>query len=1547
MKRANTIAILILSFILALALVPLNQAWADPPAQGTYCSTPPFLVTPNPPNIAVIMDNSLSMACAAYDSGFDPTQFVSGYYYGYYDPTSLYQYASSKWSKYTGTTPALDATTASPIALGNLLNWASMRRVEVSKKLLVGGNQNPRVPTGAGETVKLDGENTSGYCASFDKTYDNTLAPGMIFPFVGNYRYTRSSKYLSISPMNPGADTENVRPNSNLSVPAAWVVTGAGGVAWDAVNDAAADTTTYIENRNTASPSLPAIFGYKPYVPTIAGTITNVTVRIRMKKTGSGTFRAEGVFTMKSAGGDVDYNQPYSNLTTSYANYDFSLATNPQTGLAWQWADLTGNAVGSMSGFGVRSNTTPSASKYLTVTQIYMIVTISNPSGGPYTFTVDTGHAYGDAAERGIMNSLSDDVRFSLAYYATSNEGAKIDQDMNFGITSTMVASINNMNPATYTPLAESLYETVNYIKQVTPYYSSNSPADYQTGLNYDPYYFNYTGTADDRYVPCAKTFILFLTDGESTYDQSIPNTIKGYAPAAVRYAGTPVGQTYGLQGTDYMIDVAYWMRRNDNGDLRPGACTTVPTAFNTCIPGKQGAVLYDVFLFGSGSSLLKDAAITGGFNDTNSDNVPNCITVPAECFRDTNGDGIVSADGSDLPLTYYEGDDGYALERAITEAIAAILRRSASGTAASVLASGEGSGANLIQSIFYPKKAFFNNTEINWIGTLQNLWYYIDPRTAHSTIRENTTDSALTADKELNLTLDRIVNFMYDPTDQMTKAQLFVDANGDGVKDSATPVSTVDMPDLKYLWESGLMLWNQTEASRRIYTPINTALSITNTSNEFKTANIGTLQGLLNTNLAVNSSAPLRDTQLATNVINYVRGIDQAPCAAASCGVDKTYRSRTVAIDLNKDGDASDTVTVNGVTMGEAQKVWKLGDVVSSTPRIESWIPLNAYDKSYADASYTAYTKSSVYTDRGMVYAGANDGMLHALKLGTLAFDNFGYCSTAGTVCTQTSDCPGTEYCNFYELAHLQGTDLGTEQWAFIPKNTLPYLQYLADDAYCHLYYVDATPVLFDASFNTAGCSGNYWDCPKYQKVCSGNRSQACTSDMQCGVDEGACTAKAGFGSERWRTVLIGGMRLGGGCKGSSYTGSNGVKVPGATAGYEGYSSYFALDITNPSSPTLLWEFAPTDGSLGFSTSGPAIARINGGGDANYSAKERNGRWFVIFASGPTGPLDTTYHQFKGFSDQNMKLFVLDLATGALVRTIDTGVTNAFGGSLTNSLIDYDFDYQDDALYVGYTKAESESGSPAVPAGTAKWTSGGVLRLATNSIDPNTWSLSTVMSGIGAVTASVGHLAHYPGTLSTPDQGFLYFGSGRYFYNNASGSDDPQTAQRIYGISEPCVTTTGFNPACTTARSFSDLTEAATAAGTTDEQGWYINLQTYASTDVTKNERVITDPLAAPTGAVFFTSFAPTNDICSYGGKSYLWAVKYNTGGAVATSLSGIGLLQVSTGAVEEVNFRTDFTEMQGRRTSAMEGVPPTGQGLAIVVPPKAINKILHIKKR
>ncbi|GFP34008.1 type IV pilus assembly protein PilY1, partial [Candidatus Hakubella thermalkaliphila] len=153
--------------------------------------------------------------------------------------------------------------------------------------------------------------------------------------------------------------------------------------------------------------------------------------------------------------------------------------------------------------------------------------------------------------------------------------------------------------------------------------------------------------------------------------------------------------------------------------------------------------------------------------------------------------------------------------------------------------------------------------------------------------------------------------------------------------------------------------------------------------------------------------------------------------------------RQRTVAVDLSGDGDTADA--------GEGAKVWKLGDILNSTPKISSWIPLNTYHQKYSDTTYRDYINTENYKKRGSVFVGVNDGMLYAFKIGRLELVND---PATPTIKARLTNPDPT-------------TPLGHEMWSFIPKNALPYLKYLTDPGYCHVYTIDLTPYVFDASIN------------------------------------------------------------------------------------------------------------------------------------------------------------------------------------------------------------------------------------------------------------------------------------------------------------------------------------------------------------------------------------------------------------------------------------------------------------------------------------------------
>jgi type IV pilus assembly protein PilY1 len=137
---------------------------------------------------------------------------------------------------------------------------------------------------------------------------------------------------------------------------------------------------------------------------------------------------------------------------------------------------------------------------------------------------------------------------------------------------------------------------------------------------------------------------------------------------------------------------------------------------------------------------------------------------------------------------------------------------------------------------------------------------------------------------------------------------------------------------------------------------------------------------------------------------------------------------------------------------------------------------PSARYDLNYGDTTYDAF-RQQYSRRRQMVYAGANDGMLHAFNGGvwdpvSRSFFNKAYDPDS----------------NQYNL----GPDhqLGAEMWGYVPMNLLPHLKWLKEENYPHVYFMDGAPISFDANIFTPDS-----------------------------VHPGG-----------WGTVLVAGMRLGGG---------------------------------------------------------------------------------------------------------------------------------------------------------------------------------------------------------------------------------------------------------------------------------------------------------------------------------------------------------------------------------------------------------------------------------
>jgi len=1037
-----------------------------------------------------------------------------------------------------------------------------------------------------------------------------------------------------------------------------------------------------------------------------------------------------------------------------------------------------------------------------------------------------------------------------------------------------LIASLDAVTANSWTPLSESFYEAIGYFANRTDL--RLQAADFDAAR--PPIKFS-----------CQKNDVLIVTDGSSSADR---------AQAVLDFVAA--GASAWVNGTDLM----------------PPSQTTTSAA--AAAPANQGSYnLDDLAWIARNKNIADPRAPIRNISDYLTTYV--IYTGPPCGSYDVNGNCTTSDEAVPekmMQLTAAKGGGRIAnaqnpadLETALGSMLQLIGSASNSATDASILATGDANGALYLQEQFYPNKGFDNGaTSAAWIGEMQALWYYIDPFIAADPVTGRTGEaSAIREDSDglgkLDLVRDKVARYTPDGS----QVQLWQDTDGNGSADVAVG-GPIDPYQLKSLWRAGSALWSRdiSATPRSIYTPLLPGGTGVSGS------------GLMKLSWSAPDNSPVlqpfllaSDNAGAVKLLKYLHGFDFPG--------DAGMRSRTLHIGSIPAASVSSVPTDPYVTnpRDKGIGVWKLGDIVSSTPALQSTVSLGSYDlaspRGYGDASYLSFIGTAAYKNRGTAYVGANDGMLHAFRLGALSFK------------------PGTgESWPASQKAALSGTGLGWEEWAYVPGNALPYLGYLKEPNYSHLFYVDGSVTLADVSLgDPATCArGAYWNCPK----------------------DFPAPNHAGGGN--WRTVLIGGMGLGGASRlagdPSCSEGAAGtcVKAPLPTAGL---SSYFALDVTSQNkdgtggTPTLLWEFSPP--GLGFATSGAAVVKINArtGADLATHDSTRNGRWFAVFASGPTGSIDCGSCQFQGKSDQNLKLFVVDLnaaaplTQGASYWVIDTGIPLAFGGSMSGAGIDTDRRnasapgyYEDDALYLGYTRQ----------AGDGTWTTGGVLRLLTReNPDPGQWVASRVIDGIGPVTGAVSKLQdHGKHNL------WLYFGTGRYFFNQ----DDLTAGRSLFGVKEPCYTSQDAlvdDRACSaTPLALTDLSDMTdTSAPGSGSKGWWIGLDP-AGGDL-GSERMTGSPTALGAGgAVFFATFKPSGVPCQQG-AGYLWRVKYDTGGS-GVALSGKAIVPLSNGSGGEVSLANGLTGRGGRRSQQLTGTPGgvkliTNSGL------KPLKKIIHIQER
>jgi len=502
----------------------------------------------------------------------------------------------------------------------------------------------------------------------------------------------------------------------------------------------------------------------------------------------------------------------------------------------------------------------------------------------------------------GILQRIGEKARWGNIWFNTYSGGGYVDHVIGTNMT-TLITDLQNTGCDTSTPLAESFYVAMQYFKQEDP----------QGGLGYKNGAVPNTNIGDDpwhngsEYVECAKSFVILLTDGASNQDTNVPDTYKDYDGDGADSYVTSGG------GSDYLDDLALYARtvdlRDDLDDVQNTILYAIYAAFDDT--GDEAV---------RAEGLLSDAARNGGFEDKNGNNQPD---LDMEWDEDGNG----------VPDTYFEARDGYKLEKDLLAAITDILKRAASGTSASVLATNSEGEGHVVQ-------AYFRGTvtegldEARWLGYLQSLW--VD---AYGVMHEDTNQNA-TLD-ENDLTVEFVTG-----SDGDTK----VLRNG----------LEVPLEDIQPIFEAGKRLMTRDPATRRIFTYVDTnvdsavnepTVDMFDTAGEaitFDTTTVGFIKpylGVIEDDDWGDDGARLGTTHDArvSNIIQWVRGTDVSG-----------LRNRTLA--------------------GET---WRLGDIVDSTP-VTVAQPPDQYHTIYSDESYLTYW-NAVKNRETVIYVGSNGGMLHA----------------------------------------------------------------------------------------------------------------------------------------------------------------------------------------------------------------------------------------------------------------------------------------------------------------------------------------------------------------------------------------------------------------------------------------------------------------------------------------------------------------------------------------------------------------------------------------
>jgi len=311
-----------------------------------------------------------------------------------------------------------------------------------------------------------------------------------------------------------------------------------------------------------------------------------------------------------------------------------------------------------------------------------------------------------------------------------------------------------------------------------------------------------------------------------------------------------------------------------------------------------------------------------------------------------------------------------------------------------------------------------------------------------------------------------------------------------------------------------------------------------------------------------------------------------------------------------------------------------------------------------------------------------------------------------------------------------------------------------------------------------------------------------------------------------------------------------------------DGARGYAAFDVTNPSSPTFLWEFCNdstvclhSDANLGLTFGNPVVTK-----------RSSDNKWVVLFTSGynNVSPGDGVGH-----------LYEVDPFSGAILRQASTGV----GSTSTPS---------------GLAKITAMANNPDSD-NTSQYVYGGDLQ-------GNLWRFN--LGGASIAVSTMATLADAAGKVQSittrPEIGKVYstpvvfVGTGRLL--GITDLQDPATLappgnwsyqSSLYALAD--MGTSLGNPRSNativrqTFSSFSatQLISSSNPVNIPTNVGWYVDFQS-------TGERINIDPQLAM-GTLFVATNVPNSTACAAGGDSWFYQFNYASGAPVSGATSNV----------------------------------------------------------